>query len=115
MFRIYCCQIKTPLTSDLFNVTHPAKIVLIICVATPASPIIAVFQSVGHNVHFFPQRSGSLCYDTCDLLNLGQLHLKPLVHVVILLEKGPGHKRKTAGNKRVDFHRLKNTMIAKLK
>ena len=50
----------------------------------PVYPIVAVLQRVGDNIHLRPQRLGSLCYDTCDLLNLGQLYLKPLVHVIIL-------------------------------
>lgn len=53
----------------------------------PVYPVVAVLQTVGHDVHLFPQRLGSLCYDACYLSNLGQLHLKPLVHVIILQKR----------------------------
>lgn len=75
----------------LVNVAHLGWEGLIICVLVPVYPIVAVLQSVGDDIHLFPQRLGSLCYDTCDLLNLRQLHLKPLVHVIILWKRG--HRR----------------------
>lgn len=79
---------RAPVASKLVNVAHLEWEALIICVLIPVYPIVAVLQSVGDDIHLCAQRLGSLCYDTCDLLNLGQLHLKPLVHVIILWRRG---------------------------
>lgn len=79
---------KAQVASKLVKVTYLGRAILIICVLIPVYPIVTVLQSVGGDEHLCPQRLGSLCYDTCDLLNLGQLHLKPLVHVIILWRRG---------------------------
>lgn len=59
----------------------------IIGVLLPVYTIVAVLQGVGDDIHLCPQWLSSLCYDTRDLLNLGKLHLKPLVHVTVLWER----------------------------
>lgn len=79
---------NTPVVSKLVKESYLGRAVLIICVLIPVYPIVTVLQSVGGDEHLCPQRLGSLCYDPCDLLNLGQLHLKPLVHVIILWRRG---------------------------
>lgn len=79
---------KAPVASKLVKVAHLESDVLIICVMIPVYPIVTVLQSVGGDIHLCSQRLSSLCYDTCDLFNLGQLHLKPLVPVTILQRRG---------------------------
>lgn len=59
----------------------------IVGVLLPVYTIVAVLQGVGDDIHLSPQCLSSLCYDTRDLLNLGKLHLKPLVHVSSLWER----------------------------
>ena len=74
----------TTLFPQDFVSAHLACDGLIVCVRGPVYPVVAVLQRVGDHIHLCPQRFGSLRYDTCDLLHLRQLHLKPLVHVTIL-------------------------------
>lgn len=76
--------------------THLWGDVLVICVVVPVDPVVTVHQGEGKDVHLCPQRLGSLCYDTCDLFHLGQLHLEPLVHVT-MLKRGSGEKRAERG------------------
>lgn len=66
---------------------HLVLQLLVVRVVLPVHAVVAVLQRVRDDVHLCPQRLCSLCYDSCDLLDLGELHLKPLVHVIVLWKR----------------------------
>ena len=69
------------------DITYPRCVFLVVCVLRPAYAVLTVFQGKGDDIHLFAHRFCSLRDDACDLLDLGQFYLKPLVHVRILEPK----------------------------
>lgn len=73
----------------MVHVTHLCGDAVVIGVRVPVYPIMTVLQRERGDKHLCPQKLGSLCYNPGDLLNLCQLYLKPLVHVITLQRQSP--------------------------
>lgn len=69
---------------DVVCVAHLGWDAFIIGVMVPVFAIVTVLQGERGDKHLFPHRLGSLCYNPSDLLDLPQLDLKPLAHVIVL-------------------------------
>lgn len=78
---------KKKTSPDWDRGAHLVSQLLVVRVVLPVHAVVAVLQGVRDDVHLCPQRLCSLCYDSCDLLGVGELHLKPLVHFIILWKR----------------------------